>query len=178
MNLGTILGRFVEKTGGQKSRATVPLKFFWHIVAGSTIFHVGLKYTEVWSSLAHQERPTQRILRDLGSKDIMSFFVEGHQIIKNNSYRTAKIISLSPAFVRLLFRTGFFRDDMSLFLLGYLSVIVFGCSWAGSCAADLIVESAHFIVIVVEPRARFLPNEGFPTVVFSSSADLAAKYKY
>ncbi len=26
MNLGTIWGRFVEKTGGQKSRATVPLK--------------------------------------------------------------------------------------------------------------------------------------------------------
>ncbi len=85
-----------------------PFKSFWHILAGCTIFHVGLKYTEVWSSLAHEERPTQRIVRDLVRKEIMSFFVEGHQIIKNNSYRTAKVISLSPAFVRLLSRTDFF----------------------------------------------------------------------
>ncbi len=31
MNLGTIWGRFVEKTGGQKSRATVPLREFFRL---------------------------------------------------------------------------------------------------------------------------------------------------
>jgi hypothetical protein len=29
MNLGTIWGRFVEKAGGKKSCATVPLRQFW-----------------------------------------------------------------------------------------------------------------------------------------------------